>query len=222
MEEKKTSAPKVKLHNSLRELFLDLWKYLAFCGVAAVLIVMVTSGLISENRLALALIGAACVILVAVVLYANCWTYGDRDANFVQFGRCKRDPFKGLKLGALVALPTFLLNIPLLLSKLQILPFDFLPVYRFLAAPLWPLINLIHPYGAVAHEATEATELLEAFPATPGLEWGQFGLIAILPLIYVLFCWFGYEIGYRRISLGFRLVYGKTAEEKAKEKAKKK
>ena len=81
MEEKKTSAPKVKLHNSLRELFLDLWKYLAFCGVAAVLIVMVTSGLISENRLALALIGAACVIFVAVVLYANCWTYGDRDAT---------------------------------------------------------------------------------------------------------------------------------------------
>lgn len=220
MEEKKSNPQKVKLHNGLRELTLELWKYLVLCGVASVVVVMATSALMAENRFAIACIGTACVIFSGVVLYANTWAYGDRDANFVQFGRCKRDPLKGLKLGCLVSLPTFLLNIPLALSKLQILPFDFLPVYRFLAAPLWPLINLIHPYGAVAHEATEATEMLEAFPATPALEWSQFGLIALLPLIYVAFCWLGYEMGYHRISLGFRLVYGKTAEEKAKEKKK--
>ncbi|MBQ4051954.1 MAG: hypothetical protein IJD13_10015 [Oscillospiraceae bacterium] len=221
MEEKKQNPPKIKLHNSLRELTLELWKYLIFSGLATVLIIIVTSGLMTSSRLALGAIGAVCVIFAGVVLYANTWTYGDRDANFVQFGRCKRDPLKGVKLGCLVSLPTFLLNIPLALSKAEILPFDFLPVYRFLAAPLWPLINMIHPYGAVAHEATEATELLEAFPATPAMEWGQFGLIVLLPLIYVFFCWLGYEMGYRRISLGFRLVYGKKAEAGNNDKPKK-
>ena len=214
--EKQEKKPLIKLHNSIREISLHVWRALLLCGVACAVIVMATSSIMTQNRIALLVIGLMCAIFTGIILYANTWAYGDRDANFVQFGRTKRDIFKGLKVGVIVSLPSFLMNIPVVLSKLEIIPFDFMPYYRILMAPLWPLINFIHPYGAVPHPAVEATELTEAMAATEAITWGQLGLMALLPLIFVGFCWAGYELGYHRISLGFKLVY------EDKEKAEKK
>lgn len=214
MEQKKQSNPQIKLHNSVRELSLQLYRTLLLCGVACVVMVMATSSIMTESRLGLGIIGVICVIVVGLILYANTWSYGDRDANFVQFGRMTRDRLKGLKIGLLISIPSFLMNIPLALSKMEIIPFDFMPIYRLLLSPLWPLINFIHPYGAIPYDASPATEYTEAMAATPGLGWGQFGLLVLLPLIYTLFSWIGYELGYHRISVGFRLVY----EDKNKKK----
>ncbi|MBR6790281.1 MAG: hypothetical protein IKM31_05365 [Oscillospiraceae bacterium] len=215
--EKQEKKPLIKLHNSIREISLHVWRTLLLCGVACAVIVMATSSMMTQNRVALLVIGLVCVIFTGIVIYANTWAYGDRDANFVQFGRTKRDVFKGLKVGLIAIIPSLLMNIPVALSKLEIIPFDFMPCYRVLMAPLWPLINFIHPYGAVPHPAVEATELTEAMAATEAITWGQLGIMALLPLIFVGFCWAGYELGYHRISLGFKLMY----EDKKKTEKKK-
>lgn len=217
MESNQKKKPEIKLHNSVREMSLYLWRAMLLCGVACVVIVMALSGFMNENRIALLLVGIICVIFTGIVLYANAWAYGDRDANFVQFGRTKRDIFKGLKVGFWAILPSLLMNIPLALSKMGLFgSFDFMPYYRILMAPIWPLINFVHPHGSIPYDAMPATELTEAFPATPGLEWGQFAIIAVLPVIFILFIWAGYELGFHRISLGFKLVY----EDKEKEAGK--
>ena len=113
----------------------------------------------------------------------------------------------------------------LLFSKITGLV-DLLWVYRLMNAPVWPLINLIHPYSVAAQEAmpetiimegTEYEEVIQATAATPGCSWPKLILMMLLPLLYIVFIWVGYELGRRRISIGNRLVYeNKNAKKGAK------
>lgn len=209
----------VELHNGVWELALKLWRTLILCTILCAVIVFSLSGIMVSGTWGLLLTQLICFIVMGFTIYSQMWSVGDRDANFIHFGRMQRDIWKSLKIGLIALIPGFVTNIPLALSKAGVFGnFDFLPFYRVLQAPIWPLINLIHPYGAIPHEAVAATELFEGSPATAGMTWGQLVLMAIIPLVYLIFVVAGYELGIRRISVGFKLVYEKNDKDKGKKK----
>ena len=151
--------------------------------------------LFEDRWWALLLMGVVCLVLDGDMVYQFMWRQGDKEANYIQFGRIEREPYKGLKVGLLAMIPYGIMDVVLALSLAKILPFDFLRTFRILNAPLYGFMKLIHrDWGW-------------ATASTPGLSWGAFVILALMPLIYVAFCTVGYELGVRHISIKERLVY---------------
>ena len=214
-EKKEQTSSGVKLHNSPKELSHSLLKTLCICNIICVVIVFSMSGLMSKGTWGIIVTELIAIGITGLTLYAQSWSMGDKDANLIQFGRMEYDSKKALKMGLRAIAPSLISDILLVISKISGV-FNFLWVYRLMNAPVWPLINLIHPYGLFAQEATEETvimqgtqyeEVIEAMDATPGCGWGKLILMMLLPLIYLIFIYAGYELGRRRISIGNKLVY---------------
>lgn len=160
--------------------------------------------------------GLVTVGFSGVLIYLHAWSVGDLDANAIQFGRAEKDPWKGLKAALLLTLFLMSFSIPLALSMLKILPFDFMPFYRLLDSPFWPIINIIHPYGAIAKAEILETETTVYQAATAGLTWGKFWLISILPALYIPFTVIGYSLGLKRFSISQKVVYKSSGKENKK------
>ncbi len=228
-EKSEASSQTVQLHNSPKELGLQVLKTLCICNVVCVIIVFSMSGIMNMGIGGMLLTELICLLLTGITLYAQSWGFGDKDANYLQFGRMERDPYKPLRYGLVAVAPSIISDLILIFSKITGL-FDLLWLYRLMNAPLWPLINIIHPYGLYFHEATEETtvmagtqyeEVIAAAEATPGCGWGKMILMMLLPLLYILFMWIGYELGRRRISIGNKLVYVDKDGKKKRQKSKK-
>lgn len=151
--------------------------------------------LFADQWWSLLLMGVVCLVLDGGMVYQFMWRQGDKEANYIQFGRIEREPYKGLKVGLLAMIPYGVMDIVLALSLAKVLPFDFLRTFRILNAPLYGFMKLIHrDWGW-------------ATATTPGLSWGAFVVLALMPLVYVVFCTVGYELGVRHISIKEKLVY---------------
>ncbi len=207
--------PGVQLHNSPKESAVSLFKTLCICNIICVVIVFSMSAVMANGVWGILVTELVCLFITGFTLYAQSWSMGDKDANYIQFGRMEYDKWKPLKMGLLALAPGLVSDIALIVSKVSGI-FDFLWIYRLMNAPVWPLINLIHPYSVFPQAATEETvvmqgtqyeEIIAAADATPGCGWGKMLLIMILPLLYIVFIWIGYELGHHRISLGNKLVY---------------
>ena len=225
-----SAAPQtVQLHNSPRELALQILKTLCICNVICVIIVFSMSSVMNWGVGGILLTELICILITGITLYAQSWGFDDKDANYIQFGRIVYDPYKPLKYGLIAIAPGLVSDILLIISKISG-SFDLLWVYRLMNAPVWPLINLIHPYGLHFHEATEETvvmagtqyeEVIAAAEATPACGWGKMILMMLLPLLYILFMWIGYELGRSRLSIGNKLVYVDKNGKKDGKKSKK-
>lgn len=206
-------APVVPLKNETWRLALQTFFNLLISTIICIVVVLALSYLM-ESLWGKIVVEAVCLLITLPILYSYMWGQGDRDANFVQFGRMKKDVWKGLRAGLIGTIPTWLTLIPLALSMVRIIPFDFMPIYRLLNAPIWGFVNLMHgsggaiPHAAVeAQEATDTMPAIEAMPATDGLGWGIFVILCLLPLLYVAACTVGYYLGTRRFSVMNKLVY---------------
>lgn len=210
----------VPLHNSPRELGLSLFKTLCILNVVCVVIVLSMSGIMGMGTWGILLTELICLLITGVTLYSQSWGMGDKDANLIQFGRIQYDRLKPLKMGLIALAPGLVSDIILVVCKaLNCLLFgqlDALVLFRVMNAPVWPLINLIHPAGLLpteAHEAmtimagTEYEEVLAASTGTVGAEWWQVIVFILLPFIYLAFIWVGYELGRHRFSISNKLVY---------------
>ncbi len=151
--------------------------------------------LFEDKWWSLLLMGVVCLILDGGMVYQFMWRQGDKEANYIQFGRIQKTPYKGLKVGLLAMIPYGIMDVVLALSIAKILPFDFLRTFRILNAPLYGFMKLVH------------WDLGWPTATTPGLSWGEFVVLALMPLIYVVFCAVGYELGIRHISIKEKMVY---------------
>lgn len=215
MEQNQTerSQQVVQLKNETWRLTLQTFINLVIATMISIVLVLSLSSLMSSVWGKL-VTEAVCLAIVLPILYGYMWGQGDRDANFVQFGRMEPDPLKGLRAGALATVPAYLTYIPLALCRAGAMgSFDFMPFFRLLNAPMWGFINLIHSSGAIAHEATEAVEAtettpaIEAMAATEALPWGSFVVLLLLPLLYIAICAVGYYMGTKRLAIMSKLVY---------------
>lgn len=158
--------------------------------------------LFEDRWWSLLLMGTVCLILDGGMVYQFMWRQGEKEANYIQFGRLEKTPYKGLKVGFLAMIPYGIMDVVLALSVAKVLPFDFLRTFRILNAPLYGFMKLIHRDWGWATATTS------------GLSWGAFIVLALMPLIYVAFCTVGYELGMRHISIKDKLVYKQEKEAK--------
>ncbi len=123
--------------------------------------------------------------------YNRIWTLGANDNNKVKFGRAKEDKLKGLKIGLISSVPSFLLFVLAVFARVGALPQVFFSIYKLLNFHLFSINNMI--FGA--------TTTLSQIPF-----WSF--AVALLPLfILPLICTVAYILGYKDISLIDKFVY---------------
>ena len=137
------------------------------------------------------IVGVLCFI---GMVYAGEWNDGDKDKNLVGFGRIKEDKLKGVKIGAVVMIPYILGGIILLLGLLGI-TVDLSAIYRVINFHIVILLNLVMDSAESSWE---------------GLILGTIYYIVTVPIAGGI----GYYLGYRRIAVLNKIMYGKNPTEK--------
>jgi hypothetical protein len=152
------------------------------------------SRLTSSQELSANLICFAFTFVTLLFLnYNRIWTLGTNDNNKVKFGRAKEDKLKGLKIGLICSIPSFLLFVLAVLSRFGILPQALFSIYKLANFHLFGINNII--FG------TDVTIALSQIPV-----W-RFA-VAFLPLLILpAICMVAYVLGYKDISLKDKLIY---------------
>ncbi len=89
------------------------------------------------------------IFLFCSISYVNVWEEGHRDRNRVAVGTFQKDMLKGLKAGLLATVPLFALYLVLVLSRLGVIPTQYLgmdtfEIYKIFSMPTVTLLNAIH------------------------------------------------------------------------------
>lgn len=132
------------------------------------------------------------LLLLAAFPYSVMWTQGDKDNNSVHFGHMAEDKLRGLKVGALAAIPSAIAYVLLILSKLGVLRPDYYMAYR--------LINM--PFMLILDRLTGGTSLM-----TSEISWGAIVAMLMTVVFVPLLAHVGYWLGYKEISLVERFIY---------------
>ena len=132
------------------------------------------------------------LLLLAAFPYSVMWTQGDKDNNSVHFGHMAEDKLRGLKVGALAAIPSAAAYILLILSKLGVLLPNYYAFYRFMNVPFMPILDRL----------TGGTALM-----TAEISWGAIAAMLMTVVFVPLLAHVGYWLGYKEISLVERFIY---------------
>ena len=116
---------------------------------------------------------------------------GTNDSNLVRFKHKNEDKFKGLKIGAVAAVPNYLLLIFLVIAKLGAFPNFPMALYKFLNSSVYSFIEII---------------LGRAITVSELAVW-RLALLFILPLLIPVIAGISYILGYKNISVGEKLIY---------------
>lgn len=132
-------------------------------------------------------------ILFYAIVYTKLWELGDKNQNAVSFGRMVGDPLRGLKIGLLTAIPSFISFLALVADKLFGFWSGMATVYRICQLGLYPILSL--SMGSIVTVTTA------------DISWGGI-LCAGLPVLFVpAVSALGYFMGYRHISLHEKIVF---------------
>ncbi len=150
------------------------------------------SKLTSAQELSANLICFAFTFVTLLFLnYNRLWMLGTGDNNKVKFGKAQEDKLKGLKIGLLATVPSFLLFALTLISHFGILPSVVFDIYKLANFHLFSINNIIFGSSAAISQIP-LWKLAVAF--LPNL---------ILPAI----CAAAYALGYKDISLKDKFIY---------------
>lgn len=132
-----------------------------------------------------------CFIFLCGFIYPRIWQNGTNDSNLVRFKHKNEDKFKGLKIGAVAAVPNYLLLIFLVIAKLGAFPNFPMALYKFLNSSVYSFIEII---------------LGRAITVSELAVW-RLALLFILPLLIPVIAGISYILGYKNISVGEKLIY---------------
>lgn len=133
------------------------------------------------------------LLLLASFPYTVLWPQGDRDKNKVQFGHMAEDKLRGLKVGLIAGIPSYIGYILLIFSHMKIFTPTYYGIFRLMNMPFMPLLDRMA--GGV--QVRSAADI-----SLPGL-LGMAVTILLVPLI----CHLAYTLGYKQISLIEKFVY---------------
>lgn len=142
--------------------------------------------------------GADIVTLILMLLimgafqYSMLWNLGDKDSVGVRYKGEAYDRLRGLKIGLLGTVPTFVLYVLLWLSKFGLITESYLPIYRLINIPFLPYINLIIPSDIKAAAGASVWQILAVAP-----------IVLVVPAV----CFVAYVLGSKQISLHERMTY---------------
>lgn len=142
------------------------------------------------------------LLLLAAFPYGILWNQGDRDRNSVQFGHMREDKLRGLKVGLLAAIPSFVVYVLLLLSRLGLFWDKFILVFQLFHASFAPTVSAVLQ--------AQGREIL----VTADVGWGWILLFAFTVLVLPLICWGSYRMGYRQYSISEHLIYKNTKKKR--------
>ena len=134
-------------------------------------------------------------LITGAFIYTSLWKLGDGDANLVAFGNAKHDSIKGLKIGALAVVPSFISWIIVVLAKTGAVPGGWFALYRFMNYQLFTLVN------AIFGQSVNTTDMISWPQIFAGLS-----VLVFVPLVAQI----SYMLGFKRISLGESLIYKKN------------
>lgn len=190
--QKKRSLPKM------------LWEIVKvqFYSLIVCSILMFSATFLLEYTLGIVFLQVLNLIISAGIVYATFWFEGDREKNFVQFGRMEPDLFWGLKVGLVGMLIPMATMILLIAAKAINLP-DLIVYYKLLNPQIGMLVNLFV-------KTLDPSEI------------GVLDLIltAVLYLYIPIASTVGYLLGYHRISISEKLIYVDKNKKKNGKKAK--
>ncbi len=186
---------------SMPKMFWEIVKATFFSVIICSIIIFSLSFLLDKTwgKICIQLL---CTVVSGGILYTTLWYYGDREKNFVQFGRMPEDFNWGLKVGLVGMLFPMATSILLILAKILNIP-DLVLFYKLINPQINILINLFVPTVD-----TNSFGFLQIF------------LTLLLYLYVPLFCALGYRLGYARISLSEKLVYIKKDNKEPEQQAK--
>ena len=133
------------------------------------------------------------ILILCAFIYPDIWHNGTNDSNLVKFKHKSEDKFKGLKIGAIAAIPSYLILIFLVIARLGALPNFPMVLYKFLNSSVYSFIEVI----------------LGGTVTVSNLAVWRFILLFLLPLIIPAIAGISYILGYKNISVGEKLVYKK-------------
>lgn len=142
-----------------------------------------------------------CTLLTVAFVYPNLWHLGAKDSNLVKFKHKVSDPLKGLKIGLVGTLPSFLVFCGFFACKFA---YPKLPValYRFVNCYNYSFVYLI--CGEGSNPQITVGELAI---------W-RFILLAVILLIVPATACVAYLLGFKDISLGEKFIYKNTKKKK--------
>ena len=142
-----------------------------------------------------------CTLLTVAFVYPNLWQLGAKDSNLVKFKHKVSDPLKGLKIGLVGTIPSFLLFGGFFACKFAYpkLPYA---IYRFLNCTNYSFVYLIGGEGSNPQVTVGETEI-----------W-RFILLFLLLLIIPAVAFGAYLLGFKDISLGERFIYKNVKKNK--------
>ena len=132
------------------------------------------------------------LILLIALPYSKLWMQGDKDSNMVQFKHMEEDKLRGLKVGLMAAVPSFLLYVVLFLSKLGLFFPQFIFTYRLFNFVFLPLLNSM---------------LGTSVQLTADVSWPSMLVLLLTVAVIPFVCWLGYLLGYKHISLSEKFLY---------------
>lgn len=132
------------------------------------------------------------LVLFMAMVYTKLWERGDKDSNKVQFKHMREDKLRGIKIGLMAAVPSFILYILFILSRFRIIAPEYFFIYRLLNVSFMPVITRMAGSGVI-----NSTDV--SLPAV----FGIFLTLVVLPLT----CYAAYLLGYKNISLSEKIIY---------------
>lgn len=137
-----------------------------------------------------------CAIITIAFLYKPLWSLGVKDSNAVRFKHTKEDKLKGLKIGVIASIPTFLIYILFVLCSIKFAPDMPTVIYTWLNCHLFSFLDLI----------------FTSYPTAGTLGILQYLLLFILLAVIPAFCMGCYLLGYKNIDIGEKVVYKNDKE----------
>ena len=134
-----------------------------------------------------------CLSILAVFLYPNLWDLGAKDSNAVKFKHKSEDCLKGVKIGSLAIIPSYLLLILICVMKAGVYPDFSVSLYQLTHSAFYGLISVVTGDTHVVRD----------------LAWWRIAILFVFPLLVPAISGLGYYLGYKDFSIGEKLVYKK-------------
>ena len=167
-----------------------------YLSVGAIFSMAVQGGEVMSATVALWMNIVALVLqatLFFMIVYSKMWELGDKSANAVNFGRMADDPWRGLKISLVAAIPSVISFLALIADKLFAFWGGMATAYRICHLGLYPVI--VWSLGSVVTVTTA------------DISWVGI-LCAGLPILFMpAVATLAYYLGYRHIVLWEKIVF---------------
>lgn len=151
---------------------------------------------VSNHAWVRALIQLCNIILLLGITYSYFHKIGDSDAVLVNSGYAAERKFRGLIIGLLASIPSFITVVLLIMERLDIISINMYNYYKIANAPYFPLLNTLFNVQQSIFE----TSILDFIIAI--------SVVLIVPLM----AFFAYNLGLHRFSFSEKIFYKKIKD----------